>query len=78
LARTPFYGDSTIEAGYVQDGTMTFAGANATFIIDHATAPGFPGGTLADFGQTDVLDLRDITAGSAALLGYSGTPRAGP
>ena len=65
----------TLELTSAFSGTITFAGATGTLKIDNsASFSGIIGGQLA---IGDVIDFADMTAGSAATIGYSGNNSAG-
>src|SRR5262249_8201748 len=61
---------ASVELTGAYSGTVSFAGATGTLIIDHSVNfHGTIGGALP---IGDVIDLADITAGAGATLSYSG------
>jgi hypothetical protein len=68
--------NSTIETEYFDSGNMTFAGTGGTFILDNSANP-VNAGSISGFVAGDTIDLRDISAGADASLGYSGTSAGG-
>jgi hypothetical protein len=51
-------------------GTISFAGATGTLVIDQSTK--FSGTLSGQLTTTDFIDLRDISAGASAIVSYSG------
>ena len=68
--------NSTIEAWTIQNGNTTFTSNTGQLVIDHASDPAFPGGSVSNFMQGDQIDLRDIF-GDNATLDYQGTTAGG-
>jgi len=61
---------ASVELTGAYSGSVTFAGATGTLVIDNsASFHGTIGGQLV---KGDVIDLVDITAGAGATLGYTG------
>ena len=59
-----------MELTHAYSGTISFAGATGTLIIDHASS--FSGTISGQLAIGDVIDLADITAGANATIAYSG------
>ena len=68
---TTVIGDgATLELAYAYSGTITFAGATGTLIIDNSSS--FSGTIAGQLVKGNVIDLADITAGANATISYSG------
>ncbi|MCU1340553.1 MAG: hypothetical protein JWO19_6134, partial [Bryobacterales bacterium] len=60
----------TVELSSSYSGTISFAGATGTLIIDHSSS--FSGTIAGQLGIGNLIDLEDITAGANATVSYSG------
>ncbi|MET4391694.1 uncharacterized protein YaiE (UPF0345 family), partial [Bradyrhizobium sp. F1.4.3] len=61
---------ASVELVGAYSGTISFAGATGTLVIDQSTK--FSGALSGQLTTTDFIDLRDITAGASATVGYTG------
>jgi hypothetical protein len=61
---------ATVEIPSAYSGTVSFAGATGTLIIDDSTK--FAGSFSGRLARGDVIDLTDITGGASVSLSYSG------
>jgi len=61
---------ATLELASAYSGTVSFAGATGTLIIDHSSD--FSGTITGQLGIGNLIDLKDITAGGNATISYSG------
>ena len=61
---------ATVELSHSYSGTISFAGATGTLIIDHASS--FGGTISGQLAIGDVIDLADIEFGSNLTIAYSG------
>ena len=61
---------ATLELARAYSGTISFAGATGTLIIDHASS--FSGTITGQLAIGDVIDLADITGGANVTIAYSG------
>ena len=60
----------TVELTSPYSGTISFAGATGTLIIDDSSS--FSGTITGQLGTGNLIDLKDITAGGNATITYSG------
>ena len=61
---------ATLELAHAYSGTISFAGATGTLIIDHSSS--FSGTISGQLAIGDVIDLADITGGANVTIAYSG------
>jgi Ca2+-binding RTX toxin-like protein len=61
---------ATLELASAYSGTISFAGATGTLIIDNSSS--FSGTIAGQLTKGNVIDLADITAGANAIISYSG------
>ena len=61
---------ATLELAHAYSGTISFAGATGTLIIDHASR--FSGTISGQLAIGDVIDLVDVTGGANVTIAYSG------
>ncbi|WP_426614776.1 beta strand repeat-containing protein [Bradyrhizobium sp. McL0616] len=61
---------ASVELAGAYSGTIGFAGATGTLVIDQSTK--FSGTLSGQLTTTDFIDLRDITAGASATVSYTG------
>ena len=61
---------ATLELAHAYSGTISFAGATGTLIIDHASS--FSGTISGQLAIGDVIDLADVTGGANVTIAYSG------
>ncbi|WP_426616200.1 hypothetical protein [Bradyrhizobium sp. McL0616] len=63
-------GGASVELVGAYSGTISFAGATGTLVIDQSTK--FSGTLSGQLTTTNFIDLRDVTAGASATVSYSG------
>jgi hypothetical protein len=68
-------GGATLELASPYSGTVSFAAATGTLIIDNSSS--FSGTIAGQLAIGDVIDLADITAGANATITYSGKDSSG-
>ena len=61
---------ATLELASAYSGTVSFAGATGTLIIDHSSS--FSGTIAGQLAIGNVIDLADITGGANVTIAYSG------